>query len=246
MYGFHKLKGARAYEFRHPFFRRDHKEYLCHIKRRYAHSHASDNVDASDNDISPSKYYELQQQLIFLSEKVEGSTREIERLKQENTKLQVRYRELNYEDQKSVQKALIVLLGVLNEPTGPLPKELHSHLRSLNIDIEELTLLTRTFGIEHLIEQNYLNKLFKTDDSKHVLERLLGVFINFNDRQRAEASFEAAKDILLKRIFSEISQKLVVPHTKNSLTLNIMDDVVETRAHSIARKSESSEDLCNN
>ena len=246
MYGFHKLKGARAYEFKHPFFRRNHKEYLCHIKRRYAHSHASDNVDASDNDISPSKYYELQQQLTFLSEKVEESTREIGKLKEENRKLQIKYRELNYDNQKSVKKALIVLLGVLNEPTGPLTKQLHSHLRRLDIDIEELMFLTQTFGIEYLIEQNYLNKLFKTGDSKHVLDSLMGVLIDYNNRQRSEPILETTKDILQKRIFNEISQRLVVPQSKHSLTLNVLDDAVTTHAHSIIRKGEYRKEFCNN
>lgn len=238
MYGFHKVKGLHDQEFKHPFFRRGHSEYLCHIKRRYSHNQANMKTEARDVDVSPSKYFDLRQQFNFLTEKVDNSTKEIERLNEENGKLHVICRELVIDNQKSLQKSLILLFSLLSQTNDLLNRDLQAHLNRLNIDLDELMPIIQTVELEHLIEQNLLNKMFKTDNCRNIIDSLLGVLARHLNQQKASENIERIKQMLLKKAYYEINHRLVVPTITHKLTLNVMDEVVETCDHSTAKKSE--------
>ena len=246
MYGFHKVKGMHDQEFKHPFFRRGHNEYLCYIKRRYSNGHNSAKLDVKDSDISPSKYFDLRQQFNFLTEKVEHSGKEVEKLTEENTKLHVMCRELVIDGQKSLQKALVLLFSLLGRSSGGLDREIEAHLQKLHIDVDELMFLIQTVEIEHLIEQNLLNKIFRTDNCRNIIDSLLGVLTKHIDQQKKVDETERFKNLLLKQAYGEINQRLVVPTISHKLTLNVMDEVVETCAHSSAKRSECIDEFFQN
>lgn len=246
MYGFHKVKGMNDQEFKHPFFRKGHSEYLCYIKRRYANTNSNIKMDAKESDISPSKYFDLRQQFNFLTEKVDNSTKEIERLNEENTKLHVICREVVLDSQKSLQKALVLLFSVLNNASPELSNSLKAYLQRLNIDLNQLMPLIRTVEIEHLIEQNILNKIFRTDNCRSIIDSLLGVLTKHFDQQKSTEETEKLKNLLLKQAYSEINQRLVVPTITHKLALNVMDEVVETCANSTVKKDERFEEFFQN
>lgn len=238
MYGFHKVKGLHDQEFKHPFFRKGHSEYLCYIKRRYSNTQTSAKTEIKDADISPLKYFDLRQQFNFLTEKVDNSTKEIDRLSDENTKLHVRCRELTLDNQKSLQKSLVLLFSLLGQNKELLIRDMQTHLHKLNINMGEVMPIIQTFEIEDLIEQNLLNNVFNTDNSRNIVDSLLGVLGKHLNQRKALENIEAIKQLLLKQAYSEINQRLVVPTITHKLALNVMDEVVETCDHSTAKKSE--------
>lgn len=243
MYGFHKVKGAHDQEFKHPFFRKEHNEYLCYIKRRYSSNHINAKIEAKESDVSPSKYLDLRQQFNFMNEKVTESAKEIEKLSDENNKLHVICRELNVDNQKSLQKALVVVFSLLGADSQELAKDLQTHLCRLGVDIDEILPVIQTVEIEHLIEHNLLNRVFKTDNSRSIVDSLLSVLNNHIMVERASDNMDILKQILLKKAYSEINKTLIVPTITHKLSLNVTDEVVDTCDNSTARRSEFFEDL---
>lgn len=245
MYGFHKVKGMHDQEFKHPFFRKGHNEFLCYIKRRYSNNHVSAKVDVKDSDVSPSKYLDLRQQFNFLNEKVGESSKEVERLSDENTKLHVICRELAIDNQKSLQKALIVIFSLLGAENQELSDNLRSHLHRLGVEMDDILPVIQTIEIEHLIEQNLLSRLFKTDNSRNIVDSLLSVLNTHIDQRRPLEDIEVLKQMLLQRAFSEINQRLVVPMTSHKLSINTVDEVADTCDDFTAKKSGSLDDFLN-
>lgn len=243
MYGFHKVKGIHDQEFKHPFFRKGHGEYLGYIKRRYSHGKGNQKIDARDGDVSPSRYFELRQQFNVLSEKVDNSSKEIERLNDENLRLHVTCRELIMDNKKSLQKSLLLLFSVLGEPNELLNRDLEAHLYQLNISIDDLKALIQTVELEHLIDQNLLNKIFRTESCRNIIDSLLSVLNKHMNNHKISDNAERTKQLISKRVYNEINQRLIVPTITNKLALNVMEEVVETCTNSSLKKSDCFDEI---
>lgn len=237
MYGFHKVKGSNDQEFKHPFFRKGHGEYLGYIKRRYAHGKNNIKSDVKDSDISPSRYFDLRQQLNFVSEKVDSSSKEVDRLSEENAKLQQLCKRLHADNQNSAQKSLILVFSLLSQGSDMLSTSLQAHLANLNINIDEILPVLHSVGVEHVIEQNLFNKIFRTENCRSIIDGFATVLSNHINQKRMNDDLEKIKRMLLMHAYGDLNQQLVVPTISRKVSLNVNDEVVDTSAHSTGRKS---------
>lgn len=228
MYGFHKLKGIHDQEFKHPFFRKGHNEYLCYIKRRYASTQGDLKVDIKEGDTSPFRYFDLQCQFNFLSEKVDSSDKEVSRLGEENFKLRNFHKDLLSDNQKSMEKALIILLGVLSQTYDSLSRELQRHLCSIGLDMNKFTTAFQSVDIEHLIANNFLSSTLRTENYRIVVDSLFMALSKHNNQLKNCEQNDRIKQLILKNAINKINNRLVVPNFTNKLSLNVMEDVVET------------------
>lgn len=243
MYGFHKVKGVHDQEFKHPFFREGHAEYLCYIRRRYAQSQSDAKVENTDGDVSPSRYFDLRQQFSVVSEKVETMAGEVDRLNEENARLNIMCREMILENQKSLQKSLLLLFSVLGQPDEELRRSLDDYLLTLSIDLEELMPVLSTVSLEHLLDQNLLPRMFKVDNCRTVVDGLMAVLSKHLTNKKILSDAEKIKQLLLKQAFGDINQCIVVPTPTPRLSLSVMEDVAEVCNVSTGKKSESFEEL---
>lgn len=241
MYGFHKVKGIHDQEFKHPFFRKGYNEYLGYIKRRYSYKQGNQKIDARDCDISPSRYFELRQQFNILSEKVDKSFIEIERLNEENLRLQVMCRELKIDNKKSLQKSLLLLFSVLGEPNELLNHNLEAHLHQLNIT--DVMTFIKTVELEQLIDQNQLKIFFRTDNCRNIIDSLLAVLNRHMCKHKVSDNADWIKQLLLKRTYNEMNQRLVVPTITHNLALNVMQEVVEIYTNPSVKGGDCSDEI---
>lgn len=242
MYGFHKVKGAHEQEFKHAFFRNGHPEYLCYIKRRYAHGQGEAKVEHTDGDVSPSRYFDLRQQFGLVSERVEGATREIERLSEENTRLSCAYRQMTDGNQRSLQQTLLLLFSLLGPNNPELTREFGAYLTSVNISLSDIASVFDTVSIESLLEQNMLKRMFNVENCESIIEGLMGVLKTHMLGRKITDDAERIKQLLLKRAYDSINTCLVVPNATPRLSLSVMEDVVESCGPNSARRSLQGDD----
>lgn len=241
MYGFRKVKGSFDLEFRHPFFRKDHVDYLFYIKRKSSHGDAAAKEESKDGDISPSRFLELKQQFLFLNEKLSHTDKEIERLSEENAKLKNVVTEIDKETQTTLRKAVTMLILMLSRMDSGMNREMRIYLDQTGVYIDNFLPLVQTLRLEHLIEQNDFIKALGSDRCESIIESLLQVTKQYLSKEPEPPEVKSRKQEIKNRTCLDLDNKLIIPTISHKLTLNVMYEAVEIFGRSLQSKGSNTD-----